>query len=134
MIFHIKLIGIILMFLALVHIGFPKYFKWKDEFSTVSLINRQMNYVHTFFLALTLLLMGILCFTSAEEIVETNLGRKIALGFGIFWFIRLIFQHFVYSWELWRGKYFETAIHMIFTILWTHLTFIFFSTYFGINF
>jgi hypothetical protein len=75
MILHLKIIGIILTVLALAHAGFPRHFKWADECSSLSLINRQMMYVHTFFLAFALFLMGILCLTSANEIVETELGK-----------------------------------------------------------
>jgi hypothetical protein len=31
-------------------------------------------------------------------------------------------QHFVYSPSLWRGRRFETAVHVLFTALWTWLT------------
>src|SRR4051812_10028638 len=125
MILHLKFIGLILIVLALVHAGFPRRFKWADECASLSLINRQMMYVHTFFLALTLFLMGALCLTSASEIVETGLGKKLALGLGIFWGLRLLFQFFVYSKELWKGKLFETTIHILFALLWTYLSAIF---------
>ena len=128
---QLEIIGFILIVLSLVHCGFPKYFKWADECGSLSLINRQMMYVHTFFLAFSLFLTGILLLTSAEEIVTTNLGKKLALGLGIFWSFRLIFQFFVYSSELWRGKTFETVIHIIFSILWTYLSVIFFAIYFA---
>jgi hypothetical protein len=90
-----------------------------------------MMYVHTFFLALALFLMGVLCLTSANEIVETELGKKLALGLGIFWGLRLLFQFFVYSTEHWKGKSFETTIHVLFSALWTYITIVFFLIYFG---
>lgn len=131
MILHLKIIGLILILLALAHAGFPKHFKWADECGSLSLINRQMMYVHTFFLALALFLMGILCLTSANEIVETELGKKLALGLGVFWSLRLIFQFLVYSVENWKGKKFETAIHIMFSILWTYISAIFLLVYFA---
>ena len=54
---HLKAIGILLMALASVHIIFPKYFNWKEELRALSLINRQMMLVHTFFIVLTVFLM-----------------------------------------------------------------------------
>jgi hypothetical protein len=71
-------------------------------------------------------LLGILFFTSSQELVETNLGKKICLGLGVFWGLRAVFQFFVYSPKLWRGKTFETIIHIVFSILWLYLTSIFF--------
>ncbi len=112
--------------LALVHLIFPKYFEWVKDFASVSLINKQMMYVHTFFVALIVFLMGLLCVTSASEIINTDLGSKLALGFGVFWFVRLLIQFFGYSSELWRGKRFETSVHIIFSILWTYFSLIFF--------
>ncbi len=125
MLIHLKIIGVLLMTLGLIHIFFPKYFNWDKELKSLSLINRQMMTVHTFFIAFTVFLMGLLCLTSAKELVETILGKKIALGFGIFWTVRLFIQFFGYSKELWKGKTFETTMHIIFSILWTYLSFIF---------
>jgi hypothetical protein len=126
---HVKIIGVVLVFLALVHGIFPKYFDWGNELTSVSLINRQLMYVHTFFIALLLLLMGALCITSASEIVQTPLGRKLSLGIAVFWIARLVIQLFGYSSQLWRGRRFETVIHLLFVTLWTYLSTIFLSVY-----
>jgi hypothetical protein len=122
---QLKIIGIVLILLAIMHVVFPRYFNWKAEFASVSLINKQMMYVHTFFIALTVLLMGVLCFTSPLELIETNLGKKICLGFGIFWGIRLFIQFFGYSSKLWKGKIFETVVHIVFSFLWAYLSYVF---------
>ena len=126
---HLKIIGILLIALALLHITFPKYFNWDKELKSLSLINRQMMTIHTFFISLMLFLMGVLCLTSRTELIETNLGKKISLGLGIFWTIRLFIQFFGYSSELWKGKRFETAIHIIFSLLWTYLSVVFLLIY-----
>lgn len=126
---HFKIIGYLLVTLALVHVIFPKYFNWKEELKTLSLINKQMMTVHTFFVALTVFMMGILCLTSSTELIETNLGKTICFGFGVFWLLRLFFQFFIYSSQLWKGKSFETIVHVIFSILWTYLSFVFLKTY-----
>ena len=124
---HLKIIGILLVALALVHIVFPKYFNWDKELSLLSLINQQMIRIHTFFIALTIFLMGLLCLTSSTELIGTNLGKKISLGLGIFWTIRLFIQFFGYSSKLWKGKAFNTAVHIFFICLWTYLGFIFWT-------
>ena len=122
---HLKIVGVLLIALALVHIVFPKYFNWDKDLSSLSLINRQMISVHTFFIALTIFLMGLLCLISSNELIETNLGKKISLGLGIFWTLRLFIQFFGYSSKLWKGKAFETSVHVLFIFLWTYLSFIF---------
>ncbi len=131
MVIHFKIIGILLIALALVHVIFPKYFNWDKELKSLSLINRQMMVVHTLFVALVVFLMGLLCLTSSEELMETNLGKKVSLGFGIFWFIRLYIQFFGYSSLLWKGKLFETIVHISFACTWTYLSFIFLMNYFN---
>jgi hypothetical protein len=126
---HLKVIGVLLMLLSAIHLAFPKYFSWKQELSSLSLVNRQMMYVHTFFIALVILLIGILSFTLSEDLVTTALGKQISLGIGLFWGIRLYFQFFGYSSKLWRGKVFETVIHILFSILWIYLTCVFLLIY-----
>jgi hypothetical protein len=118
---HLKIIGVLLILLALLHFTFPKYFNWKQELSSLSIVNRQLMYIHSFFIALVVFLMGLLCLTSSGELVSTVLGKRISLGLGIFWTVRLCFQFFGYSSKTWRGKSFETAVHILFSIFWTYL-------------
>ncbi|TVZ15335.1 hypothetical protein JM81_1563 [Maribacter sp. MAR_2009_72] len=127
---QIKIIGGVLILLALIHIIFPRYFNWKEELNKLSLVNKQIMTVHTIFIALTVLLMGLLCLTSTKELIETNLGKTISFGFAIFWTIRLFIQFFGYSTSLWNGKTFETIIHVIFSVLWFYLSGVFWLIYF----
>lgn len=124
---HLKIIGILLCLLALAHVAFPRYFQWKTELQSLSLINRQMMIVHTFFIALTVFLMGLLCFISGEDLINTRLGQTVALGLAFFWSVRLIIQFLGYSSKLWKGKSFETGVHIIFSLLWAYLSYVFWS-------
>ena|SRR5918993_2091149 len=122
---HIKIIGYILIVLAFLHLIFPWYFKWKKDLGNIILINRQMMYVHTFFIALVVLLGGLLCVTSSKELIETRLGGRLAFGMFIFWGFRLIIQFVGYTSQTWKGKRFETTVHILFSILWLYLTLVF---------
>ena len=126
---HLKIIGVLLVLLALLHFSFPKYFNWKQELSALSLINRQLMYVHSFFIAFVVFLIGLLCLTSANELANTLLGRRVALGLGIFWAVRLCVQFFGYSSRLWKGKPLETTIHIVFSLFWAYLSTVFTLTY-----
>ena len=126
---HLKITGYIFIGLACLHVWFPKYFNWNKELVSLSLINRQLMYVHTFFIALIVLLMGLLCIIQTQEIVTTGLGHKLSMGLFVFWFVRLIFQWFVYSHQLWKGKRFETTVHIMFTLLWIYFCIVFFAIY-----
>lgn len=128
---HFKIIGILLLLLALIHIPFPRYFKWQEELKGLSLINRQMMLTHTFFIALMVFFMGLLCMCCAKDLINTNLGHKLSLGLGIFWLCRMYFQFFVYSGKLWRGKTFETTVHIVFSLFWIYMCAVFFYTAFS---
>ena len=128
---HLMIIGILFIVLALIHFIFPKYFEWEKEFKSLSLINRQIMKIHTVFIGLTVFLMGLLCLSSSNELLEAGLGRKITLGLALFWTIRLFVQFFGYSSKLWKGKLFETVIHVIFSLLWIYVSLVFWIIYFN---
>lgn len=130
MIIHIRIAGSLLICLAFLHLVFPRYFKWRHELGNLSLINRQIVFVHTFFIGLSLLLMGLLCLFYSKPLLTTSLGHVICFGLGVFWLARLLVQFFVYSPLLWKGKRFETAVHIVFSLLWTYLTATFLNGYF----
>ncbi len=123
---HLRISGGIFMLLALLHLFFPKRFNWQDELAQLSLLNRQMMQVHTLFIGLTVFGMGLLNVFYARELIQTPLGKGICFGLAIFWTLRLFIQLFVYSRELWKGKKFETAIHVVFTLLWLYCASVYF--------
>jgi hypothetical protein len=128
---QLKIVGFLLVLLAMLHLVFPKYFKWDKELNNLSLINKEMMYVHTFFIGLIVLLMGLLCLSSSGEMVGTKLGKNIALGLFVFWGTRLLIQFLGYSSSNWKGKKFETSAHIFFTLLWIYFSAVFFWVYLG---
>lgn len=122
---QIRIVGVLLVFLGLMHIGFPRYFRWKEELAALKRINREMMVIHTFFIALVVIGMGMICFYNAEVMLTTPFGKTICLAFAVFWSLRLLIQFFGYSSELWRGKQFETTLHILFIILWTYVSAVF---------
>lgn len=113
------------MALALVHVIFPRYFDWKKDLAPLSLINRQMMQTHTFFIALMVFGTGLLCATSSNLLTTTELGARTCMGLAVFWGVRFFFQLFVYSPKLWKGKAFETVVHIAFTGFWAYMTVVF---------
>lgn len=125
LIIQLKATGLLLILLGIFHAFFPGYFEWKKELKPLSLINRQMMYVHTFFIGVTVALMGLLCLLVPNELLETKLGKYIAAGLCLFWLLRCLIQFFYYSSSLWRGRRFETIIHIFFSLLWIYLSTLF---------
>lgn len=119
---HLQVVGILLILLALMHIAFPAYFGWKEELAPLSLLTRQIMYVHTFFIGLVVLLIGVVSFFYTDHLLSEKTGNILCIGFAFFWVTRLFFQCFVYSPTLWRGKPFETFVHVIFTLLWIYIS------------
>lgn len=126
---HFRIIGCLFIVLAFSHLIFPRYFNWKQELTKLSLVNRQIMVVHSFFIALMVLLIGLLCITSAHELITTPLGKQISLGLGIFWTARLVIQFVGYSSKLWKGRWFETCVHIVFALFWTYISVVFIKTY-----
>jgi len=127
---HIQIIGALLIILAVGHFRFPRYFNWKQELRSLSIINRQMMYVHALFIAIVLFLLGLLCLSSPKDLLDTTLGRRICFGVGIFWTARLYVQFFGFSAKIWVGKSFETAVHVVFSLFWAYLSTVFILIYF----
>ena len=118
---HFKILGLALMILAVAHIPIHRHFKWKEETTILSLLTRQIFHVHTFFVALTVWMFGALTFFFTDELLQpSELPAAILFGFTAFWAIRLLVQLFVYDSALWRGKRFETMMHIIFTCFWIY--------------
>ncbi len=86
-------------------------------------------YIHSFFIAFGIFLMGLLCLVSSHELISTALGKQVSLGLAIFWTARLFIQFFGYSSKTWKGKPFETFIHIAFTIVWIYVSSVFILAY-----
>lgn len=124
--FHLKLAGIALIVLGLSHAVFGPRFQWKEELGRISLLNRQIFYVHTFFIALVVVLLGILAlFYTKELLTPSPLARVVLSGILFFWVCRLLIQFFVYDASLWKGNRFNTRMHVLFSFLWLYLVCVF---------
>ena len=123
---HLRMAGGLLLARAALHASFPRRFHWDEELPRLSLMNRQMFVVHSFFIALAVGLMGALGLFFADALLEkTRLGKLVLAGLTIFWSARLITQLFVYDSRLWRGNRFHTRVHVAFTCLWLYLIVVF---------
>ena len=76
----LELCGLLMIGLALLYLISPTYFHWKEELARISLINRQIMIVHTFFIALTVFLMGLRRVTSADHLSSTPRGNGFPSG------------------------------------------------------
>jgi len=120
---HLQVVGVLLMVLGLSHVFFNRYFGWDVELTRVSLFTRRVFFVHTFFIAMTVTMMGAFCAVYAGALVEPQvLSRAILAGMVVFWGSRLVAQFTAYESAIWRGDRFRTRMHVAFSILWVYVT------------
>ena len=123
---HLRIVGLLMAWLAAVNLFVPKVFRWREELASISLLNRQIFQVHGMFIVLTLALFSALLLTAADALLEpTRLSRAMLAGLTIFWGLRMLAQWFVYSPEIWRGHRFNTVMHYLFSTLWIYVTGVF---------
>lgn len=126
LLFHLHAGGVAIAALVVVNLLVPFRFRWQDEMSRLSLLNRQIFQVHAVFLVLTLALFSALLLTCASALLEpSRLSRAVLIGLMIFWALRMGVQWCFYSSALWRGHRFNTLIHYLFSGLWVYLTTVF---------
>jgi hypothetical protein len=119
---NLRIAGGLLIGLSLLHVFFPRRFHWREELPRLSLLNRQVFQVHCFFIAVIVLMLGVLSLFFANALLEAgNLARIVLAGIIIFWLLRLIVQFFFYDASLWRGNRFHTFMHVALTLLWVYL-------------
>jgi hypothetical protein len=122
----LRIAGAGLMLLAASHVAIGRHLRWQEEIPRLSLANASIFRVHTFFICLLLVLMGLPCVLEPSIFLEhSRAGAWLAWSFSIFWTIRLFLQWFGFPCALWRGKRLETLMHGLFTVLWVTLALLF---------
>lgn len=122
----LRIAGAGLLLLAALHIPIGRQLKWREDVRRLTPVNAAIFHVHTFFICLILVMMGLPCLLDPGILIEkSRAGAWMAWSISGFWAVRLHFQCFVYQPNLWRGKRLETTIHIWFTIIWAGLTALF---------
>jgi len=120
--FHVQTVGILLLMLGMAHVFFARYFGWEKELASVSLLTRRIFFVHTFFMALLLILLGVCSLFYTDALLEpTPLSRVALTGLVAFWLCRLLVQLFVYDSAIWRSRRFYTVMHAAFSLMWIYV-------------
>jgi len=122
----LRIVGFGLILLAVLHVPIGRHLKWREEAPLLSPVNASIFRVHTFFICLVLVLMGLPCLVNPRVFLERSLAATwLTWSFAIFWTTRLFVQWFVYPTDLWRGKKMETIVHAWFTVVWVFLAALF---------
>lgn len=119
----LQVAGAGLILLAVLHVPIGKRLNWQEDAARLSPVNASIFHVHTFFICLVLVMMGLPSLIDPRIFLDQSAaGAWLAWSISAFWAVRLYFQWFVYQDNLWRGKRLETAVHWWFTFVWAALT------------
>ncbi len=120
---HLRLAGLPLVLIGLGHAFLPRVLAWATDLASVSALNRQIAYVHSGYIGLTCVLMGLLPLTMPGSLLNGGpLATAVLVGYLLFWGSRLFVQVLVYDAAHWRGNAVRTLIHAGFVALWSYET------------
>jgi hypothetical protein len=109
----LRIVAVAQIALAALSLCLPRILNWKPDIERMSLLVRDVFEIHSWFIALTLVIWGVLTWTFAAELAHasTALARWLGAAIGMFWGLRCILQWTHYSPVHWRGNATRTLIH-----------------------
>lgn len=119
---NLRIVGAILMALGVFHLALPWVLAWPHESSEASRLNREVNYVHCYFIGLACLLWGLLPLAAGQSLLDRNpVTRLVLVGAVVFWASRLVIQVFVFNRHARESRDWR-ALSCLGTGLWIYLT------------
>src|ERR1700722_12934918 len=99
--------------LSILSLCLPRILDWKADIARMPLLVRQVFEIHSWFIALTLAIWGVLTWRFAPEMAQasTPIAQWLCAAIGIFWGVRCVLQWTHYSISHWRGNPIRTVIH-----------------------
>jgi hypothetical protein len=119
---NLTVTGVLLVGLGALHIALPAVLGWHRELAGASAINREVSYVHCYFIGLACVLWGLLPLSAGSLLVQPgHVTRLVVIGAVSFWASRLIIQLTVFNRHA-RQSAAWLALSTAGTILWLYLT------------
>ena len=112
--------------LALVHFWLPKQLRWHDDLDKLAPINSQIFIAHTAFIAIGILLLGLVCAVFPLAFLQrTQLGMVAAACFSMCWISRLVLQFTLFTGDITLSRRFDLFLRICGTLLWAFYSSIF---------
>ena len=119
---QLKVVGVILLGLGVVHLALPLALGWSHELIGASQLNREVSYVHCYFIGLSCTLWGLLPLASGTALLERNpVTRMVLIGAIAFWASRLVIQLAVFNRHARESKSW-CLLSLAGTGLWLYIT------------
>jgi hypothetical protein len=119
---NLTVAGAVLVGLGAMHIALPAVLGWHRELAGASPLNREVSYVHCFFIGLACVLWGLLPLTAGSQLLQPSpVTRLVLIGAVSFWASRLVIQLAVFNRHA-RKSAAWLALCTAGTVLWLYLT------------
>lgn len=94
----LEIVGGVLIALGVSHLALPRILGWQHGFATLGKLDREVNYVHSYFIGLACVLWGLFPLLAGREMLARGSVTSLVLvGAAIFWMSRLIVQLIVFN-------------------------------------
>lgn len=119
---NLTVAGALLVGLGALHIALPAVLGWHRELAGLSPLDREVSYVHCFFIGLACMLWGLLPLTAGRLLLQpAPVTQLVLIGAVAFWASRLVIQLAVFNRHA-RQSAAWLALSMASTVLWLYLT------------
>jgi hypothetical protein len=119
----LQIAGLSMICLAAIHPLLAKLFNWSTDLGKLTQINRQIFIVHTIFLVIGILMLGIVCvFYSGALIAKSTLALVANASFTMCWLSRLICQFFIFTRDMTGNVKLDNVLWFTSTLLWIYYT------------
>jgi hypothetical protein len=117
---------------AMLNLSLVRIMKWKPDLDRLPLLIREVFYIHSLFISVTLASFAVLTWRFAGDLASAAnpLCAWLAAAIGIFWTIRATMQWTHYSASHWRGDTARTLIHWTLTLGYGALGVVYFAAAF----
>jgi len=103
----------------------PVRLNWRDEFTKLSRLHRQMYWVYGGYVVLSIIGLGVISIVNAAELAAgTRLARSVCAYIAVFWAVRLSLQpvldvkEHLTAWWLAAGYHLLTLLFISFTVIY----------------
>ena len=118
---NLRVVGVLLLAIAALGVAVHRHFGWGAEIRRLTLLTRQVFLIHSAFVTLTIILLGVLLAGFAPALLAPGvLPRALLVGLLVMWSARMLAQWFFYDPSLWRGDRLNTFMHVLFSVIYVY--------------
>jgi hypothetical protein len=123
---QLQLVGVALVLLGVAHVAMPGALAWPAEFTALRPLTRQIMYIHTAFIGLTCVLLGLAPLALTGDLLAAGRMPRAVLGAEcLFWGVRWCVQFVAFPPGLWRHSPLYVAGYAGLAVLWTWVVAVF---------